>query len=119
MVCTGSYAVTQADVDAGSVTNVATASDGTTTSLPDSVTVPGNQDPALMLLKQAAGITVNGTRHTDLAVQYFVVGAVVDYTSTTANTGNITITNSVTADDVALTSVTNLASATAPQLRRW
>ena len=146
LVCTGSYTVTQADIDAGFVTNAATAGDGTTVSPQDSVTVPGNQDPALTLLKQAAGITLNSIRHTDLAAQYFVVGAVVDYSYITTNTGNVTVTNpvtvsdnlisaitcptfpaaglaplasyvctglyTVTADEVALTSVTNLATAT-------
>lgn len=145
LVCTGRYRVTQADIDAGSVTNAASATDGTTTSAPDGVTVPGAKNPALTLVKAAQAITVNGVRHTDLAAQYFVVGAVVDYRYTTTNTGNVTITApvtvtdnliaaitcptfpaaglaplatfvctgryTVTADDVALTSVTNLGSA--------
>ena len=44
--------MTQADLDAGSLTNVASATDGTTTSPIDTVTVPATQRPALVLTKQ-------------------------------------------------------------------
>ncbi len=146
LTCSGDYTVTQADLDAGQIVNSATASDGTTLSGSDGVTVPARQAPALTMVKLAEGITVNGVRQTTLASQFFVVGAIVDYSYTTTNTGNVTITDpvtvddnlitavncpafpvlglapgatyvctgsyTVTADDVALTSVTNLATAT-------
>ena len=146
LTCSGDYTVTQADVDAGGVTNTATATDGTTPSAPDSVTVSASQTPALTLAKLATSITVGGVKHTTVAAEFFVVGAVVEYSYTTTNTGNVTIsapisiddnlitavscpafpalglkpaatyvctgTYTVTADDVAITSVTNLATAT-------
>ena len=47
ITCSASYTITQADLDAGSLTNVASATDGTTTSPTDTVTVPATQSPAL------------------------------------------------------------------------
>ena len=99
LTCSGDYAVTQADLDAGGVTNAATATDGTSTSAPDSVTVPADQTPGLTLVKQATSITVGGVLHTSVSAQFFVVGAVVEYSYTTTNTGNVTITDPITVDD--------------------
>jgi len=53
ITCAATYTVTQADVDAGSVTNVASATDGTVTSPQDTVTVNGDQTPALTIDKTA------------------------------------------------------------------
>lgn len=146
LTCEGSYAVTQGDLDAGEITNTATATDGTTTSDPSRVTVLADQLPALETVKEAISITVAGTEFPGVASENYVVDAVVSYTFTVTNTGNVTITQPVsvsdnliatvtcpalpaaglapmgqlvctgehlvTADDVILTSVTNLASAT-------
>ncbi len=136
--CTGTYAVTQADLDAGVINNSATISDGTTTSPPATETVTAVQAPAMEVEKVADLI--------DPAE--FIVGAVVNYTYTVTNTGNVTITDpisisdnliataditcpampvagvpplgthictgtyEVTVNDVALASATNIASAT-------
>ncbi len=140
LTCTGSYTVTQADLDAGEIINAATVSTvlggSPVTSPADSVTVPALQSPALAVVKTAEAVS---------AAQ-FVVGAVVDYTYVVTNTGNTTLTApvtisdnriaavscpalplgglapaatltctgsyTVTADDVELGVVTNLASAT-------
>jgi uncharacterized repeat protein (TIGR01451 family) len=57
-VCTGLYTVTSDDVDLGSVTNLATATDGTTTSPLVSETIPDAGTPALDIVKTAeAGAT--------------------------------------------------------------
>jgi len=52
LTCTANYSVTQVDLDAGSVTNIATASDGVTTSNSDTVTVTGTQTPTLAIDKR-------------------------------------------------------------------
>lgn len=80
VTCTASYAITQADVDAGSVTNTATASADDVTSPPDSATVTATQGPAIVLVKSA-----------DVAA-YDAVDDVVNYTYVITNTGNVTLT---------------------------
>ena len=146
LTCEGIYEVTQDDLDAGEVLNVATASDGNVTSPEAEETVPALQEPALETVKEAVSIEVDGDVFTDIASERFVPGAIVTYEFTVTNTGNITLTDeitvednliddvtcadlpsgglapgddliceaeyTVTADDVRITSVTNIASAT-------
>jgi len=82
--CTATYTVTQADVNAGSVENAATAT-GTpptgppTVSPPSTVTVPGNRASALTLIKKASPAVVTA------------VGQTVHYTFRVTNTGNVTV----------------------------
>ncbi len=80
LTCTATYVVTQSDLDIGSVTNVASASDGTTTSTPDSETIPANGLPALTMRKSSADTS------------YDAVGDVLSYTFELENTGNLTLT---------------------------
>jgi uncharacterized repeat protein (TIGR01451 family) len=88
--CTASHTVTQVDLDAGSITNTATASDGSTTSPSDSVTVTALQSPALLIDKSTT------------ATDYSAVGQTIDYSYLVTNTGNITLSGiSVTDDRVA------------------
>ncbi|NBD28404.1 MAG: DUF11 domain-containing protein, partial [Alphaproteobacteria bacterium] len=87
--CTGSYSVTQAELDAGSVVNTATASVPGADPSVDSVTVPVLQAPALEVIKTPQ----------DLPAEDFIVGAVVSYTYTATNTGNVTLTDPVTVTD--------------------
>jgi large repetitive protein len=88
-VCTASYTATQDDVDAGEIINTASASDGTTTSPTASLTVDAVQTPRLTATKQASPIT---------AAQ-FVTGAVVTYTYTVTNDGNVRVTGPITIND--------------------
>ena len=97
--CTGSYAVTQADIDAGGVTNTATAASGATASAPDAVTVPSRRTPALETVKTAVSITTGGQTFMTIEPQYFQTGAVVAYDYVVTNTGNTTITAPITVTD--------------------
>ena len=84
LVCTGTYTITQADIDAGGVTNTATAASGTTTSAPASHTLPASQNHGLALTKSVAPAT------------YSAVGTTITYTYVVKNTGNVTLTSAVT-----------------------
>ena len=84
VTCTATYAVTQADVDAGSVTNTATASgtdptSGTVTSTPSSAAVSATAAGALTVLKSASPTTVTAA------------GQSVGYSFLVTNTGNVTV----------------------------
>ncbi|WP_347638922.1 hypothetical protein, partial [Sphaerisporangium sp. B11E5] len=89
--CTGTYVVTQADIDAGSIVNTATAS-GTpptgpaVTSAPSTVTITGTPAPGLSLLKTASPQTVSAA------------GVTVTYSFLVVNTGNETLTGVSVAD---------------------
>jgi uncharacterized repeat protein (TIGR01451 family) len=87
ITCTASYTIVQADLDAGSLTNIATAQSGATTSPSSSVTIPGNQQPALVLDK------------TTTATTYDSVGDTLSYSYRVTNSGNITLTVPVTISD--------------------
>lgn len=99
VTCTASYIVTQADLDAGSVTNIATASSGGTRSAQDSVTVTGTQNPALGMAKAVTN-----------APTPVVLGSVLEFTVTGTNTGNTTLTNVVISDDKITPASTTCAS---------
>ncbi len=139
LTCTGSYQITQDDLDAGQFENSATVNDGISpTSDPSTFTIPAVQTPSMELEKTAE----------DIPAADFIEGKEVTYTYTATNTGNITLidpiiitdnlipdsdftcptfptegiapqqsyvctaTYTVTSNDVFLTSVTNIASAT-------
>ena len=94
LTCTASRTITQFDLDAGSVTNVASAT-GTfggapVTSPPDTETVDAIQNPALSIVKTASPAT------------YSVVGEGISYSYLVTNVGNVTISGPiVVSDDIA------------------
>ena len=80
---TQTYTITQADVDAGSVLNTATAAGlfgSTPVSDTDDETVTGTQTPELTVTKTAAPNT------------YTAAGDIITYTILVENTGNVTVT---------------------------
>jgi len=91
--CTAKYAVTQADLDKGSVTNAATVAGNPPTGGPtdgtDTVTVPATQEPSLTILKTAD------------TPKMPAVGGVVTYTFLVTNNGNVTVQNVVVTDPMA------------------
>ncbi|WP_426624234.1 DUF7507 domain-containing protein [Leifsonia sp. McL0607] len=89
---TATYVLTQADVDAGSVVNSATATGtdpgGDPVTGDDTTTVTVPPTPAISLVK-TGGLAAGATG---------VVGDMVDYTFTATNTGNVTLTGVTIAD---------------------
>ena len=89
--CTATYTTTQADVDRGSITNLAIASGISPRGPPpvtdrSTVTIPAVQTPSLTLVKSAS-ISSFSTAGTPVTYQYLVT-----------NTGNVTLT-SITVTD--------------------
>ena len=90
-LCTATYTVTQADIDAGAVDNTAeadgtTASAGPASSAPSSARFTATAAPALTLAKSATPTTVA------------TVGETVTYSFLVTNSGNVTIDNLAVAD---------------------
>jgi large repetitive protein len=84
--CTADYVVTQADIDAGTVTNIASVA-SPQVPLP---TVPGPaQDTATVAGTRTPGMSVDKSPSVTGTVS---VGQVITYTYTIANTGNVTLT---------------------------
>jgi uncharacterized repeat protein (TIGR01451 family) len=95
MTCTGSYSITQADVDAGVRDNTATATgddpDGDPVSDTDDHSEPLGGTPAIELVK-------DGTL--DDGGDGASVGDTIDYTFVVTNTGNQTLTNVSVTDPI-------------------
>jgi len=95
--CTGSYSVTQADVDAGSVTNTATASatddqSSTVSSAPDSLTVLASGATASLSLAKSTTSTGYGKAGDTIPFSYLVT-----------NTGTTTESNVAVSDNLVAT----------------
>ena len=93
VVCTGSYTLTQADLNAGQVANTATADSDQTPPTDATKTVPLPQAPALALTKDGTldMTVVAPNNRAD-------VGDEVNYTLTASNVGNVTLTGVTVAD---------------------
>ena len=89
---TGEYIITQADIDAGTFTNVATADSDESDEATDAETVPLPQNPALLIVKTGAWVDGDGDGFAD-------VGEAINYTFVVPNVGNVTLTN-VTVEDL-------------------
>ncbi len=102
-VCTGSYTITQADLDAGSVLNTATA----TASQPVVPRNPGDPtsvdltatDTATATASQLPALRVDKRLKTGTPVSFDSVGDVLTYEYVVTNTGNVTTTAAVTITD--------------------
>ncbi|MDN4613108.1 hypothetical protein P5G50_01475 [Leifsonia sp. F6_8S_P_1B] len=88
VTATATYRLTQADVDAGAVSNVATA----TGKAPDNSTVDGGRAPATVTLnpRAALNVTKNGTL---AAGATGVAGDRITYTFSATNLGDVTLHN--------------------------
>lgn len=91
MTCTGTYTITQADVDAGRVVNTATVTgtspSGDQVTDTDDATYPVEQEPELTVDKQPAVGTIE-------------VGNEISYPITVTNTGNTTLTSLTLVDSI-------------------
>ncbi|MDX9916523.1 MAG: Cna B-type domain-containing protein, partial [Gudongella sp.] len=87
---TGTYTITQTDMDAGEVKNTATVTgkdpDGEDVTATDNATVTGERQPAISLVKSADPQT------------FTKAGDEIAYTFLVKNEGNVTLTNVVLAD---------------------
>lgn len=92
--CTGTYFITQDDLDLGRVTNLATANSGATTSPQVSQTVPIGVNPALTLTK---ALTPSG---------FTAVGSLITYNYVVTNTGSATLTRVITVIDDKIGTIT-------------
>lgn len=101
-VCSGTYIITQADLDAGTLTNSSTASATGAPSSTVSTTILAAQNPSLNLAKSASP---------NIAA---TVGANVTYTYTLTNNGNVTLASPYNVSDnkinqISCPSTSNLA----------
>jgi uncharacterized repeat protein (TIGR01451 family) len=102
--CTGSYTITQSDLDTGSISDTGFATVSGYTSNSVNWTLLGNQAPSLLLTK---------TSSTPVAP---TLGQTVTYTYTLKNTGNVTLVSpfAVADNKVASVSCGGMASSLAP-----
>jgi len=105
--CTGTYTITQADINAGVRNNTASASSAEDATDTDSESIPLTQDPSLMLAKT---LTDNADEDSsgDLSLN-----DTLTFSVTMTNTGNTTLTN-VSVSDANLTPNSQTCASVAP-----
>ena len=86
ITCTASHTVTQADLDAGRILNVASATNGAVTSPPDTALVIAVAAPELSVVKSSPTTSLSAPQ-------------TVNYSYVVTNTGNVTVTGIVLSDD--------------------
>ncbi|THJ06190.1 hypothetical protein E7Z54_06105, partial [Nocardioides sp.] len=106
VTCTAAYTVTQADVDAGSVTNTATA-----TGTPPSGT-PITSPPGRVIIPQPPAASLSMVKTADVD-RLAAVGQKITYSFLVTNTGNVTL-RAVAVDEVAFTGSGELSPVTCP-----
>ena len=106
--CTGSYTITQADIDAGSVIDQATASG----SMPNGFTVTSATATSTVITYTSPRLTLQKTANPTLANS---AGQVVTYTYTLQNTGNTALIAPFTVTDNKIGSA-NCSAAVSPIL---
>lgn len=102
--CTGTYTITQANLDSGSITSTSSASANTYVSNNVITTITALQSPSMTIIKTPS-TSAAGT-----------VGQTVTYTYTLKNTGNVTLTSpfAVTDNKIASVSCSAIGSSLAP-----
>ncbi|MBR9915323.1 MAG: DUF11 domain-containing protein, partial [Algicola sp.] len=108
IVYTATYAITQADIDAGVVTNQATANgnDPAGNSITDDSDDPSDptsdDDPTDTVIPQNPSMSLTKTSNLDLGADGVVsVGDVITYTYTISNTGDVTLFDLSVTEDAA------------------
>ncbi|PJJ73092.1 putative repeat protein (TIGR01451 family) [Diaminobutyricimonas aerilata] len=110
VTCTATYTLTQADVDAGAVTNSATA-----TGTPPGGGTPPVSPPSEFTVEipPAPGIRVVKSASPDTE-ESFLAGQVIEYSFVVTNTGNVTLAD-VTVDDSEFTGTGELSDVVCPE----
>jgi uncharacterized repeat protein (TIGR01451 family) len=94
VTCTATYTITQADIDSGEVTNLATATVNGVESNEATQTVTADQTPAISVAKDASADNSTFVPADTVATALNVpTGSTVYYRFTVTNTGNVTLTN--------------------------
>ncbi len=96
ITCTGAHTVTQADLDAGSSTNTASADSGATEPVSDGATATAVQSTSIQLSKQVTAVDdgIDGKG----SFLFDTPGDVVHYSIVATNDGNVTLTDVVVTD---------------------
>uniref|UniRef100_UPI002616639E DUF7507 domain-containing protein n=1 Tax=uncultured Aquimarina sp. TaxID=575652 RepID=UPI002616639E len=101
---TATHIITQADIDAGSVTNVAQVTSEDPNGMPiedltsDDPNTPTPDDPTITVVDQTPELMLTKVQDAPADGAYDTVGEVITYMLTVTNTGNTTLTNVVVND---------------------